>query len=205
MSRFTIFICLLLISLILVSCKKDEENPVGSYDLHKVDPIMAAYSFAPGSTWIYENLADGRRDTVEVMSVNRTLLHEAIHSYSSDMVLFNRQYQSSISGVYFESLFTVYISRGGPYEDFIFMPESQVGFTSVGATVLGGYKSMTIGTHTFHIVTKMHTSTGRFLPEPMHLYFSPNVGIIRKELIRADTVYATWDLVDWQVPPYPID
>jgi hypothetical protein len=94
------------------------------------------------------------------------------------------------------------ISLGGIHGGYLFMADLQVGEGLGKARVEATHDSLTIGNHTFLHVTQMYAGAERIYDSPMRLYFAPNVGVVRREYLRADTVLHGLDLVDWNVIPF---
>jgi hypothetical protein len=215
---FYLFCLLVLIS----ACKEqDDDTPCPpDPDIVYIDSMMHPYMFARGSQWIYQNESDSTGDTVTqdiaiLYIYEETMIHGTGNQTGGcptsvyRVEYFSSGYQHTLYWISQSSdrrtsntTFGTNISQNGIHGGYLFMADLPVGEERGKARVEAHYDSLTIGNHTFQHVTQMYAGAEQWMGWSLRLYYAPNVGVVRREYLHADTVANGFNLVDWHVTPY---
>ncbi len=213
--RIQIFFALLGLLILFAGCKKDEEwGPCDNTPRYvPLNPVLAAYVFGDSSQWIYQRSIDSIADTVTLRSAERmiyawesvggtgNMTHGCPRTYYEEEQ-FTLHYESSLTGSYSDAISRDQINRIGSPRGIIYWI-GQVGQIRQDFYIEAVRDTMTIGTNRFNNITQALTPVamdGEW--GTLRLYYSPGFGIVRKEILRGDSIYDTYDLVDWQIRPY---
>jgi hypothetical protein len=219
------YILLVLCTLILLGCKKDEPSScqeTGNENCEDIQNVKHFFYFKVGSYWVYEEETSGDLDTVYVTeaSENPTNYDFDVRMYSTDQDYYYHFWPDNVSGINGCSTngiickwcTTVKRSKYKPGDFvaeakcFIFIPE--VGQSTINWTVQ--YPSnkfytesidsiYSIGSLNFERTIKIfeeHSYMDDY--QPTNHFFSENVGLVRKELIDSSKI---WNLVNYYIEP----
>jgi hypothetical protein len=217
-------ITLLLCTLILLGCKKDEPIPcqeTGNENCEDIQNVKHFFYFKVGSYWVYEEETSGDLDTVYVTeaSENPTNYDFDVRVYSTYQDYFYHFWPEYYgagscqdSGPICSACLRVKRSKYKPGEyvgegrSFIFVMEvgdfeyvPNTAFTNNKIIIDAKYDSYLIDTLIFNRTVKMH-ELNTFIEDkqPTNHYFSEDVGLIRKELLDSNKV---WNLIDYYIQP----
>lgn len=209
-TAFARFLCALAILLGFQGCNEDDDSPINqpppssqpTYRFFPLDASVKPYVFESGSYWIYTNTADSTMDTLVETAIRKDNYFNYWHSYTSEYEMYVMDFNSTVLGDAQEAALMSRLSRGGPYSDAILLPAEAVGGSFQQASVIGIHPSVVVSGQIFTNVIQMQVGADQFITQPLRLWYCPGTGMVRRQEVRADTVFATWDLVDWQVTPY---
>jgi hypothetical protein len=208
--KFLSLICLLLL---VAACKEeDPPRPCVQPGLQKLSVKLRDYLFTNGSMWIYENVSDASRDTVTQQNILRTIYEHDEPGGTGNMTggcvltykeeFFTATFNSSLNGHFEQGFSRGNISQSDLVGTYIFLGEAQIGQTIYNATLEAFYDSLVVGSNTFFGVTQV-LARPQTAGLPKRFYLSPDLGVVRTELMNFDSVLTTMDLVDWNAIPYP--
>jgi hypothetical protein len=218
-------ITLLLCTLILLGCKKDEPIPceeTGNENCEDIQNVKHFFYFKVGSYWVYEEETSGDLDTVYVTEAS-----ENPSNYDFDVRVYStyQDYYYHFWPEYFpgnngcpdngsicKRCLSVKRSKYKPGnvlgegKCFFFTPsvgEYDYVFSLVNpnnmALITENYSTYEIGGLSFErtIVVHEDNSQQENYQETNH-FFSENIGLVRKELIDSSKI---WNLVDYYIEP----
>jgi hypothetical protein len=218
-------ITLLLCTLILLGCKKDEPIPcqeTGNENCEDIQNVKHFFYFKVGSYWVYEEETSGDLDTVYVTeaSENPSNYDFDVRMYSSYQDFYYHFWPEYFpgdqdcpeAGPICKRCLSVKRSKYRPgvivYQANCFMFIPQVGQSEFNYnSSISNNKVITDeiddsffnGTLQFERTVKMYEiNTVMEGYQPTNHYFSENVGLTRKELIDSNQV---WNLVDYYIEP----
>ncbi|MFT6502329.1 MAG: hypothetical protein ACJASQ_002455 [Crocinitomicaceae bacterium] len=218
-------ITLLLCTLILLGCKKDEPIPcqeTRNENCEDIQNVKHFFYFKVGSWWVYEEETSGDLDTVYVTeaSENPSNYDFDVRMYSSYQDFYYHFWPETASvdgpcpssGSICQRCLLVQRSKYRPgvivYQAkcFLFIPNE--GDLDFNYNTLVNNNKVSVdqidstffnGTLQFERTVKMHEmNTVMEGYQPTNHYFSENVGLTRKELIDSNQV---WNLVDFYIEP----
>jgi hypothetical protein len=215
---------ILLILLAAISCRKDEEIPYCEQypdDCVDVREVKDYFYFNYGSWWVYEEENSGKRDSVYVLETGSDT-SSVLFSTELYSTYDGYEYRFWTSGVHpsvknnisKKSIRStqVYRSKGKPgdyvaeAECLMFYPQpgfwtytyggGYIGYDNIlkVESVLASYN--VIGRVFFNVVIVSEEHTAIEEQQPTLHYYSPNIGLIKKELLDSHQV---WNLVDYYI------
>ena len=209
--------------LVVVSCRKDDEIPYCEEfpnDCVDVREVKDYFYFNYGSWWVYEEENSGKRDSVYVIETfsdtSSYYFTTKVHSTYDDYNY--RFWTNGVTGDKYKNLVEKSIrstnvvrskTKSGDYvgEDacFIFYPKPGLwAYTYGGHDITNNvlkieeiYTDYTILEKNFKDVVKVseeHTAVEE--KQPTLHYYSPNIGLIKKELLDSNQI---WNLIDYNI------
>lgn len=222
MRKQSVFLLALIIS--VASCKKqmDEQicHPENFIRRLKVADVVMPYIFKEGSFWVYTNQQTLVEDSITLLSGIDTFFTTTICSTYIDTCDFHKQYLKSwtLNYQYSELIQQIAITRnsiiqGGEfYADsfkmkyfgqIIYYHSDNRDLTDRGIHGTEYFTTYDIGGHTFQNVTEYKIKASEQIQNEFdfdtHLYFSPNYGIIKKEIFDTVNGTQTWNLKSWNI------
>lgn len=214
---------ILITLIVVVSCRKDDEIPYCEEfpnDCVDVREVKDYFYFNYGSWWVYEEENSGKRDSVYVTETSNdptsvlfeTWLYSSYDEYS--YIYFTKgvrpEVKNNIAKKSVKST-TVYCAKGKPGdyigegECFLFYPIPNlwsysyggVGITNNKVRIDSVFSSYSVLEENYYDVVSVfeeHTIVEESQPT-MH-YYSPNIGLIKKELLDSNQI---WNLVDYHI------
>lgn len=224
--RQIFLILIVLLCLGFISCKKDYElsskNGFSSDDSHSHDtfllnPDCYPYLFDVGSYWIYQNndsvsgsdtnvTNTNRIDSVVVKNITKYFRTENggggfgsapfKNSYEQYSITY---YSSYLNAEYTEHLKNVSIAKygGWMYEDVLLCISCPEG----NAKII--FDTLVIENNPYYNVSKNKVSENQYITGNYYLYYTPNIGLVKKEILENDLVIRTWNLKSYNVSLLP--
>jgi hypothetical protein len=218
-------ITLLLYTLILLGCKKDEPascQETGNENCEDIQNVKKVFYFKVGSYWVYEEEISGDLDTVYVTESahDPSSYYFEVRMYSTHQDYYYHFWPQNAAssqncvdfGLICERCAKVKLSKykSGDYVGegtcFIFLPkpgEFDYNPNSQDPNnivyVDDSLSEFVLDSFVFERTIKMHELheiTENY--QPTNHYFSENVGLVRKELIDSNKV---WNLIDYYIQP----
>jgi len=200
-------ILLITMSLLVLSCKKEE--PCSQYNrISNVSETLYPFLFDSISQWSYKEINSNKIDNVVVTKFE----------YSSDiwyaigpggncpdgtLIYFYKIYFSSDE--FGESMWYVgfhEISYLLHYSGVLYFTNFSNGYQYHNATMAGTLDTLTVNGNLYKNVVKMEIEKDWSTGDDMILYWVDSIGIVRKEIKKHKKFIETWDLQSYDVNLY---
>jgi len=212
-----IFLILAQISLLLVSCKKEENttnnentttetNPTYSYNKYTISNKLYPLIFNSNSYWIYQD-NNSNFDTVSINSIE--FYTENISPYGpgqgspGSVDFYNFKYHSSKYGDHEEQMYVSFITLNKINGPNIYISTKNIGEENTGCKILDIIDTILINNNIFSDVVLVQDhfsitySTNKI--DTINLYYADSIGIIKKEIFQNDSIITTWNLIEYYV------
>lgn len=191
----------LMMNLSFYGCNSCKTDPIVLYASKEVTDIGI---FKPGTFWVYENKITGEHDSVSVSS----------YQYVLDTILENCKDQQ-VTTNYSESFYTYstsyfyvvnYISSVKVGQVLLMAKENQGGDTlfSTASCIDIGYCNVIDTVNVAHkkyanVYQRIDSSSDLYDGRLVRFYSAPHYGLIRKEILVADSTWETWNLIHYEI------
>jgi hypothetical protein len=202
-------LCILLLSLFAVSCKKKVTDNQSTYEYThgKISSSLYPYLFNVGSYWVYKDTANSNLDSVTLTDIQRDtfIIGPSVPGQGprGELEYFDTKYYSSYqASSYSEKLMTYVISRSLDHAAYIFLSGKGKGYSLENAKIVDVIDSIIIENAIYRNVTKMKITKSYYINGNFYFYYADSIGVVKRETITNDTVIQTWNLLRHNVTMY---
>jgi len=167
------------------------------------------YLFSSGF-WVYQDVATQETDSITLDNVKHGFYgpNPVILDYREyyQLEYYSHTHDSAFNDFFMENLWRV--NGGGQYGEL----GQPVMLANYNGPLMGGYNgfeileildSLVVGNNVFYDVARSHVYENQQYQHEfdfdMDLYYADGTGIVRKAYFDDDSVYHSWDLVNWEV------
>lgn len=201
----------LLLTLVLLSCKKDDSSSSQSCEDTYVDlsTDMIPYTFKEGTYWVYENVSTGVLDSIQVLNSGSSYtgstpsncqIYTKLYNFSMTSFLTGNTWNYLIRGIQLR------LNGSGTWGENgqLVMTNNSVGYSHEGMTIVENIANLQIGDSTFNDIRKTfikqsEQSSPAQYDHDMYLYFAPGYGLIKWEQDLGGANEEVWELKRWNI------
>lgn len=191
---------LIIISIFLVSCDKEEDN-IGGNHHYLINEGLYPMLFDKGSYWIYKNTEANNIDTIKLIGIEMDTIGpiNTGKGYTSTYQVYNLNYSSNILGEYQEQYVGYVISRGSREGGYVYLSSHQIGDSTMNAKITAIHNSMIINGITFKNVVELDIQKDSYQEYDMNLYYVDSIGLIKKEIKEDNIIQRIWELKEHSI------
>jgi hypothetical protein len=182
-------------------------------DTHLVIPYYRNNFIFSSGFWVYQDIATQETDSITLENVNHGFYgpNPAMPFYREFYTInyYSQTNDSSFNDFFVENLWRV--NGGGEWAEL----GQPVMLANNYGPLMGGYNgfeiqeiidSITVGNNAFYNVARSHVFENQQYQHEfnydMDLYYAEDVGIVRKAYFDDDSIYHSWELINWEVGPF---
>ena len=192
---------LIIISILIFSCKKEEPEKVTSY--LKIEKSLYPLLFEEGSYWNYVNTETSDIDRIELTEViheNRTTSEG--DSWSSVDEVYECSYTSSINND-FRNLYLGYlIMKSDENGGLLFFGSKTIGEENGSAIIINIHPTYQILDTEYHNVTEFYIEENFNILKPIRLFYADSIGLVKK--VEYLDAYEAFDSIVWNLQDYNV-